>query len=194
MFNRKRVGTFTEEFTKLRVGDTVFIRGPYGKDIVDYQKNVINLIGGGTGISPLYEIAKEYAKNNKIRFFFGGREQADIFEKHMFEKIGEINIATEDGSMGVKGTVADLLLKYDFPDGEKQVFVNVGPKAMIEKVYEAEKSLADEADIWVSIEYQTSCGVGICGKCATDKGVLSCVDGPFLKVADALKIEKCRHN
>ena len=190
----KRVGTFTEEFTKLRVGDTVFIRGPYGKDIVDYQKNVINLIGGGTGISPLYEIAKEYAKNNKIRFFFGGREQADIFEKHMFEKIGEINIATEDGSMGVKGTVADLLLKYDFPDGEKQVFVNVGPKAMIEKVYEAEKSLADEADIWVSIEYQTSCGVGICGKCATDKGVLSCVDGPFLKVADALKIEKCRHN
>lgn len=190
----KRVGTFTEEFTKLKVGDAVFIRGPYGKDIVDYQKRVINLIGGGTGISPLYEIGRKYGENNKIRFFLGGKEQSDIFEKEMFKNIGEINIATEDGSLGSKGNVADLLLNYNFPDNEKQIFVNVGPKAMIENAYEVERNLADEEDIWVSIEYQTSCGVGICGKCATEQGVLSCVDGPFLKVADALKIEKCKHN
>lgn len=190
----KRVGTFTEEFTKLRKGDTVFLRGPYGKEIVAYQNRVINLIGGGTGISPLYEIAKEYGKNNKIRFFLGGKEQADIFEAEMFDKLGEMNVATEDGSLGLKGNVSDILVNYNFPDNEKQVFVNVGPKPMIEKVYEIEKHLADEEDIWVSIEYQTSCGVGICGKCATEQGVLSCVDGPFLKVADALKIKKCKHS
>ena len=190
----KRVGTFTNEFTKLKIGDVVFIRGPYGKDIVDYQESVINLVGGGTGISPLYEIARKYEKNNKLRFFFGGKEQADIFGKEMFERIGEMNIATEDGSLGLKGDVTDVLSNYNFPENENQVFVNVGPKAMIESVYEVEKGLADERNIWVSIEYQTSCGVGICGKCATAQGVLSCVDGPFLKVSDALKIEKCKHN
>lgn len=189
----KRVGPFTEEFTKLKIGDTVFIRGPYGKDIIDYQEKVINMVGGGTGISPLYEIAKKYEKNNKIRFFLGGKEKADVFETEMFENIGETNIITEDGSLGLKGNVSDLLLNYDFPDNETQVFVNVGPKIMIEKAYETEKNIADEEDIWVSIEYQTSCGVGICGKCATEQGLLSCVDGPFLKVADALKIEECKH-
>lgn len=190
----KRVGTFTQEFTKLKIGDVIFIRGPYGKDIIDYQKAVINLVGGGTGISPLYEIARKYMKNNKIRFFFGGKQQADIFSREMFEKIGELNIATEDGSLGLNGNVTDILLNYSFPENENQVFVNVGPKAMIESVYEIEKKLTDEEDIWVSIEYQTSCGVGICGKCATEQGVLSCVDGPFLKVSDALKINKCKHN
>lgn len=189
----KRVGPFTEEFTKLKIGDTVFIRGPYGKDVVEYQEKVINLVGGGTGISPLYEIAEKYKKNNKIRFFLGGKEKSDIFEKEMFENIGETNIVTEDGSLGLKGNVPDLILNYNFPDSEMQVFINVGPKIMIEKAYEIEKNLADEKDIWVSIEYQTSCGVGICGKCATEQGALSCVDGPFLKVADALRIEECKH-
>ena len=189
----KRVGPFTKELTKLKKGDVLFIRGPYGKDVLPYSNTAINFVCGGTGISPAYEIAKKYQSSNQIRFFFGGKEQEDIFEREMFEKIGQLEIATEDGSLGVKGNVSDLIRNFDFPEKEKQVFINVGPRAMIEAVYELEKAIAMEDDIWVSVEYQTSCGVGICGKCATEQGVLSCVDGPFLKVGDALKIKECRH-
>lgn len=64
---------------------------------------------------------------------------------------------------------------------------------MIEAAYIHEQKITDEENIWVSIEYQTSCGVGICGKCATEQGVLSCVDGPFLRVTDALNIKECKH-
>lgn len=189
----KRVGAFTTELAKLKVGDEIYIRGPYGKEIVPYQGVTVNLVGGGTGISPAYEIARKYVKENKIRFFFGGATKEDIFGKEAFEKIGEVNVATEDGSIGLLGNVTDLLQSYHFPEAERQVFVNVGPRAMIESVYAWEQNLTDESDIWVSVEYQTSCGVGICGKCATEKGALSCVDGPFLRVADALKIKECEH-
>lgn len=189
----KRVGPFTTELTKLKIGDIVYIRGPYGNGIKDYRNRTINLVGGGTGISPIYEIAKKYASENKIRFFLGGKEQADIFEADAFEKIGELNIATEDGSLGYAGNISELIKNYNFPENEDQIFINVGPHAMIENVYINEKTIATEDNIWVSIEYQTSCGVGICGKCATEQGIISCIDGPFLKVADALKIKKCEH-
>ena len=180
----RKIGPFTKELCKLKVGDTVFIRGPYGKDIPDYHGKIINLIGGGTGISPTYEIAKKYSKDNKIRFFFGGKEQEDIFELQRFEQLGEVIVATEDGSIGVKGTVLNALEEYQFTDEEELVFINVGPRAMIESVYQYEKKHADKDNIWISIEYQTSCGVGICGKCATEEGKLSCVDGPFMRRYD----------
>lgn len=189
----KRVGPFTKELTKLKTGDVVFLRGPYGKDIVEYHNHVINLVGGGTGISPTFEIARKYCEDNKIRFFFGGKESADIFGLEKFEELGEVNIATDNGSLGIKGTVGDLIQNYEFADDEEQIFINVGPKPMIECVYEYEKQVADIKNIWVSIEYHTSCGVGICGKCATEQGALSCVDGPFLRVEEALKLKECQH-
>lgn len=189
----RRVGPFTTEFTKLKVGDTVFIRGPYGKDIPDYEGKEINFVAGGSGIAPTYEIAKKYVSKNKIRFFFGGKEKADIFEQEYFESLGEINVATEDGSIGTQGTVVDILNQYNFTEDAEQIFINVGPRPMIENAYQVEKTMVEEDSIWVAIEYYTSCGVGICGKCATDAGFLSCVDGPFLKVKDALKIKECIH-
>ena len=189
----KRVGPFTKELTKLKIGDVVYVRGPYGKEILPYSGVTINLVGGGSGISPTYEIAKKYKLNNKIRFFFGGKEKEDIFEKEVFEETGEVNVATEDGSLGTLGYVTDLIQNYTFPTDETQVFVNIGPRAMIEAIYTIEKGITNDENIWVSIEYQTSCGVGICGKCATEKGVISCIDGPFLKVEDAIKIGECKH-
>lgn len=190
----KRIGPFTKELTKLKIGDVVYIRGPYGRDIPNYENLTINLVCGGTGISPAYEIAKKYKDKNKIRFFFGGKEKEDIFGKNSFEKLGEVNIATEDGRTEFTGNVAELVQKYTFPEDETQLFINIGPKAMIETAYLYEKTITDESNIWVSIEYQTSCGVGICGKCATEKGLLSCIDGPFLRISDALNIEECKHN
>ena len=189
----KNVGYFTNKLANLSEGDALFIRGPYGKELPVFKDAVINFVAGGTGISPVYEIAGKYAGSNKIRFFLGGRIAGDIFDIGRFEKIGEVNVATEDGSVGLKGYVTDLLKSCEFDQSEEQIFINVGPKVMIEKSYDIEKTVANQENIWVSIEYQTSCGVGICGKCATGQGAISCVDGPFLRVTDALKIEDCKH-
>lgn len=83
--------------------------------------------------------------------------------------------SASDGNLGIMGNVSDLLSNYKFSGEEEQVFINVGSRGMIENVYRQEMQLAKEENIWVSIEYQTSCGVGICGKCATEAGPFFCV-------------------
>lgn len=190
----KDVGRFTHIITNLKKGERIFIRGPYGKELPLYKDLEIVFVGGGTGISPLYEIAKKYSERNNIKFFFGGKTAGDILDIDKFKKIGAVFIATEDGTVGCKGNVIDLLKKQSFNKSEKLLFINCGPKPMIEKCFEVEHELVPEKNILVSIEYHTSCGVGICGKCSTEKGLLSCVDGPFFTVENALKIEKCKHN
>ncbi|MCL1952820.1 MAG: tRNA-dihydrouridine synthase [Oscillospiraceae bacterium] len=189
----KNVGFFTNALTGLGAGDALFLRGPYGKGVWDYRGVTVNFVAGGTGISPVYEIAKKYSGACSIRFFLGGKVEGDIFDLERFAALGEVHAATEDGSVGAQGYVTGLLEAYDFGGDRTQVFINVGPKPMIQKAYAIEKRFTGEENIRVSIEYQTSCGVGICGKCATESGFISCVDGPFLGVAEALKLGECRH-
>jgi dihydroorotate dehydrogenase (NAD+) catalytic subunit len=55
---------------------------------------------------------------------------------------------------------------------------------MVMRSFELQKAVASPDRIWGSIEYLTSCGVGICGKCASPSGALSCIDGPFLPLSD----------
>lgn len=190
----KDIGRFTHVISNLNKGEKIFIRGPYGKELPFYRDYKIVFVGGGTGISPLYEISKKYSDSNSISFFFGGKNSGDIFGIDKFEKIGSVFIATEDGSIGDKGNVVDLLKKHSFNKSDKLIFINCGPKPMIEKCHEFEQGIALEENILVSIEYHTSCGVGICGKCSTESGLLLCVDGPFFTVNNALKIKTCNHN
>jgi dihydroorotate dehydrogenase electron transfer subunit len=189
----KNVGFFTSALTGLGAGDALYVRGPYGKGVWDYRGVTVNFVAGGTGISPIYEIAKKYSGACKVRFFLGGKVAGDIFDLERYAARGEAHVTTEDGSVGAKGYVTGLLESYEFGNDPTQVFINVGPKPMIEKSYAIEKRFTGDGNIKVSIEYQTSCGVGICGKCASESGFISCVDGPFLGLAEALKIKECRH-
>ena len=47
-----------------------------------------------------------------------------------------------------------------------------------------ERKYAPPEDIFHIIERYTSCGVGICGKCATPSGLRSCIDGPAFCAVD----------
>jgi len=51
---------------------------------------------------------------------------------------------------------------------------------MIKDVLPLEMRAVNPGQIYSSVDYITSCGIGLCGKCADDKGRRSCVEGPFL--------------
>ncbi len=179
------VGMFTKYLSELPEGSTVYIRGPYGHQLPLFSQNRLVLVGGGTGIVPLFEIARAFRENNKLAFFLGGRTSEHIVELDKFKELGEVNIATEDGSIGLRGNVTALMDTERCPDGA--VFINSGPREMVMKCFEIQRRLTAESNIWGSIPYRTSCGVGICGKCSTAAGFLSCVDGPFLPMASILQ-------
>ena len=85
--NIREVGNVTNSLAKFRKGDTVLIRGPYGKGYPMekfFGKNLI-LIGGGSGVAPLKGILsyvdKKRADFGDVSIYFGFRTPEDILFK-----------------------------------------------------------------------------------------------------------------
>lgn len=173
-------GVFSEQIIKLDKGAEVFVRGPYGKALNLGQQKKIIIVGGGTGGSALYQIAKE---NKNTEVFFGSRDKSHLYFVDELKKCSIAKFATNDGSFGHKGFVTDLLKeRLNELKGEEVVFYNCGPEPMINAAMAIEKELSPKSKIWNSVDYKTKCGVGICGSCFDKHGHRSCVDGPFLEV------------
>lgn len=184
----RTVGAFTEQLRKLEVGSKLFLRGPYGKPLPRFRDKTIVLVGGGTGTASLLEIALDYKSGNQLAFVLGARSASGFFGLDEFRALGPVHLATNDGSMGFGGNVHEALLdlapSLSKVPSEDLVFINCGPEKMVQACFAVELKFADSLRIFGSIEYMTSCGVGICGKCASPSGALTCIDGPFLSLAE----------
>ena len=184
----RTVGVFTARLRDLEVGAKVFLRGPYGKPLPPLRDKTIVLAGGGTGTASLLEIARYYKSGNELAFVLGARTGAGFFGLDEFRALGSVRLATNDGSAGFAGNVHEALTDLaptlcKRPSGDL-VFINCGPEKMVAACFQVELALADRRHILGSIEYMTSCGVGICGKCASPSGALTCIDGPFMSLAE----------
>ena len=171
----RKVGCFTEELSKLKRGDFINIRGPYGVSL--NPKGKLLLVGGGTGIASLLLFAK---RNKNAVILIGVKDKSYLPCIAKFNSVCKnIYIATDTGEIGHKGFAVDLL--EDILEKEKPDYcINCGPKIMIEKSIELELKYLKPDQIYSSIDFITKCGIGLCGSCASSKGYRSCVDGPFL--------------
>jgi NAD(P)H-flavin reductase len=177
------VGAFSRKLAELAEGSEILLRGPYGRVLPRFEDSTLVFVGGGTGIASLLEIAHQM-KGNRQTFLLGARTRAHLFDVEKFARLGPAHLATDDGSLGYHGYVPDLLKEViaGIPAAERQrlAFINCGPEAMVRKCFDIQREVVPEDRIIGSIEYMTSCGVGICGKCASPSGALTCIDGPFL--------------
>jgi dihydroorotate dehydrogenase subfamily 1 len=175
-------GEFTKAITSLKKGDSFYIRGPYGNSIPDLKEKRIGLVGGGCGIAGLYLIAKQLYKNNMLDIFLAAKDKKHIPYTKEFKKFGNVHIITEDGSLGEKGLVTDLLKDYfDFnTKSGADYFFNCGSKNMTDAIIPIQMQYTSPEKIFSSLDYMTRCGVGICGSCADEKGLRTCVEGPFM--------------
>jgi dihydroorotate dehydrogenase (NAD+) catalytic subunit len=182
------VGQFSRRLAGLAAGDEVLLRGPYGRGVPAIESSTVIHVGGGTGIASLLEIALRLQAANKQIFLLGARTRAHLFDLSKFERLGPVLTATDDGSQGHHGPVPDLIPEavagLSPVERARLVFVNCGPEPMVRRCFQVQRDLAPEDRILGSIEYITSCGVGICGKCASPSGALACIDGPFLPMRE----------
>jgi len=171
-------GKFTKEFNRLKEGDNFYFRGNYGEETnVPEGSNVI-LVGGGCGIAGVYLLAKKFSGKADVTTLLAAKDRGHIPYLKEFEECGKVEVVTEDGSLGMKGLVTDLIKSLRMEKGT--YFFNCGPKAMIEALLPLELETSNPERIYSSVDYMTRCGVGLCGSCSNEKGIRTCIEGPFM--------------
>ena len=151
------VGKGTEEFSKLQAGDTVEILGPLGNGFPLEEGKAI-VVGGGIGVPPMLELAKELTGD--VTAVLGYRTDDLFLGDNFIDAAAEVIFATDDGSVGVHGTVVDAMKENDL---KADVIYACGPKPMLKGVAEYADSIG--AKCYVSMEERMACGVGACLGC-----------------------------
>lgn len=167
------LGPFTEKVFKLYKGQRVFIRGPYGRSFMPFVKPTGRkiLVCGGCGTVPLDFLSKKI-KDHQVIALVGARSKDEIPDLLKGIKTA---ISTDDGSLGYKGVVTELVEKLKI-DREDQFFI-CGPEKMMAIAAEKAETKVPAENIILSLERYMKCGRGLCGSCELD-GHRVCVDGP----------------
>ena len=185
-------GQGTREFSTLKAGDEVELLGVLGNGFPVEKgtgKNVF-LMGGGIGIPPMLELARELSKQPgvMVQCIMGYRDEK-TFLKEELEKYGEVYIATEDGSVGTRGNVMDAIRENGL---SADVIFACGPMPMLRAI----KGYAEAEGIpaYISLEEHMACGVGACLGCVVKTKEVDhhshvnnariCTDGPVFEARE----------
>lgn len=148
-------GKGTEEFSRMSTGDSIDIVGPLGNGFPLKEKKAF-LIGGGIGIPPMVELAKQL--NCEKQMVLGYRDT--MFLQEAFKGLGSMYVATEDGSYGTEGNVLDAIRENGL---EAEIIYACGPTPMLKAV--KEYAMVNGIECWLSLEEKMACGIGACLAC-----------------------------
>ena len=126
----RTIGRGTEWFTRLRPGDAVDMLGPLGRPFeVDPRSRHLLLIAGGLGMAGVRALADEALRDGRqVTVLFGAASARDVYPSSLLPDEVEYVIATDDGSVGQRGFVTELVPKYEA--WADQAFA-CGPAAML---------------------------------------------------------------
>jgi dihydroorotate dehydrogenase electron transfer subunit len=182
----------------LRPGDRVEVWGPLGNGFPELGGlDHVALVAGGIGQTPFLAHIRELLGTRgyggrparraarRVSVYYGVRTAALAAGVEDFRAAGaSVHLATDDGSLGYRGFVTQLLER----DGPPQHLVGCGPEPML-------RALAELAARWavpchLSLETPMACGVGICFSCVTRVKTAEgwdyrrvCVEGPVFDAA-----------
>ena len=152
--------TGTEEFSRMKAGDIIPVIGPLGNGF-PYEKaegKRVFLMGGGIGVPPILELAKQM--NCEKKQIIMGYRNAETFLRDEFEQNGEVYISTEDGSVGTKGNVMDAIRENGL---NADMIYACGPTPMLRAIKEYAE--ANGIECYISLEERMACGIGACLAC-----------------------------
>jgi dihydroorotate dehydrogenase electron transfer subunit len=180
----EKVGEATRKLHKIKAGDIVGIRGPFGKGyhVSDNLRTGATMIAaGGTGVISLAPLCEALVKNKecKVTFLLGAKTQSELLFMNRIRNIVDQKkhrfiVATDDGSYGKKGLVTTLAESILTKDRFDTVFT-CGPEVMMHKIFMLCER--DSIPFQASLERFMRCAVGICGTCVIGRYRV-CRDGP----------------
>ncbi len=187
----RAVGSVTNLMQRLKKGDVVGVRGPYGAawPVAAAEGSDVLIITGGIGLAPLrpalYHILRHRKRYGRVSLLYGARTPADILYRKELEKWRarmDIDVAvTVDhatgGWKGHVGLVTTLIRRASF-DPPRSAAMICGPEVMMRfTAMDLIERGVGPASIAVSMERSMKCGIGLCGHCQCGRFFV-CKDGP----------------
>lgn len=192
------MGKFTRRLATLVQGDAVEVWGPLGNGFPELTGcDHVALVAGGIGQTPFLAYARQLlglrgyggdparrmAKH--VSLFYGARTAELIAGVEDFQAVGvNVHLASDDGSVGFRGLVTDLLDQHAPPDHA----VGCGPEPMLKALSQLTRSR--QIPCHISVECPMACGVGICFTCVAPIRTVDgwdyrrvCIDGPVFDAA-----------
>jgi len=188
----KVVGPGTAWLAGLQPGEVVPVLAPLGHGWLDRlpptpAEEEWLLVGGGVGVAPLLALAAQAPASRRTTILFGYRDAAQARALAALHPGREVQVATEDGSLGLRGRVTDLLARWLEEESRprRRVFC-CGPEPMMEAV--AALCRTRGLPCHLSLETLMGCGIGICVGCAVPVAGggyrLACQDGPVFEAGE----------
>lgn len=178
------IGRGTEWLAQRQVGEQLDLLGPLGNGFDVHSKDLL-LVAGGCGIAPLVFLAERALTKGRHMIMVVGASGADrVYPRRLLPPDLAIVTVTEDGSLGERGVVCDLL--PELASARSQVLV-CGPLEMYRAM--AALDCIKGKSVQVSLEARMGCGFGCCFGCTieTRRGLKRvCRDGPVFELADLL--------
>ena len=178
-------GSGTAIFSSLKPGDSLDVMGPQGNgfDLSGLNKDSkILLVGGGIGVPPLLEVAKQlHERGVEITTVLGFATKNAVILEDELAKYSQVFVTTDDGSYGIKGNVSVVINECDT---EFDAIYSCGAPGMMKYI---NQTFYDHPRAYLSLESRMACGMGACYSCVLkvpDSETISqrvCEDGPVFK-------------
>ena len=184
------IGNVTQKISRMKAGEVVGVRGPFGTHwpIENYKGYDLILGTGGVGLPPLrpiiYHVMRHRQDYGRVVLLYGARTPRDLQFKNEYAKWEEADIETmitvdraDETWEGQVGVVPILFYRLRM-DPRKSIVMTCGPEIMIRfVVFEALARRVPSSRIFVSLERNMKCGLGSCGHCQIGPYFV-CKDGP----------------
>lgn len=189
----RAVGPVTKALRAVKAGDMIGVRGPFGTPWpVDRAKGKdVVLVAGGIGLAPLrsvvYQVLHRRNEFGKVYVLYGTRSPDDILYRRELERWRsrfdlEVSITVDRATgswRGNVGVVTTLIAKAPF-DPQKTIAMVCGPEVMMRfTVQELARRGVDMKEVFISMERNMKCGIGVCGHCQHGPFFI-CKDGPVI--------------
>lgn len=185
----RKQGKGTSLLAEKRAGEKVDVLGPLGNGFPANKARsggTAVLVGGGVGVPPMFELAKQLAQNGvTVISIIGFQSASAVFYEKELANYGEVYVATVDGSYGKKGYVTDILSEI-----HADIVFACGPTPMLRAIESGQYA----PEIYLSLEERMGCGIGACFACVChtkeDPNGFSykkvCSDGPVFAAGEVV--------
>lgn len=190
----RSVGNITKAIHRLKVGEEIGLRGPFGKGFPfeEIAGKEVLVIAGGLGMAPLRSLihyfGDEEVKTSDLKIFFGAKKSEDLIYKNEFkswETFSEVSLCVNECDSDWKGHVGFVTDLLSVSKIEKDsVAIICGPPVMFGPVIKKLKATGITEDrVYVLLERRMKCGIGKCQHCTCGNKYV-CLDGPIFKFSE----------